>query len=278
MKPALIVVFIAFAATLSAGAFLIRRQELRIRELESTVARQSTPEAATELVRRAGIEPGSHGAAGGAASTGPGASGSTEKEIAARTAQLEERIASMEKTALARRGTGSLPSDEELDAAVAKKVEEKLGEQKKNEGPFGEDKKRPMTEISKDLELTPQQEDQMVQMINDSKRAMFAEVSVPRNDGTNIVDDIVAALQDPVDPKEKAQAVFMKLFSDKIPGTDETYIARIMKSKAALNEQFKTVLTPEQMKKYERLGQDPHEIQTGYDPFEEYVAERLGKK
>ena len=32
------------------------------------------------------------------------------------------------------------------------------------------------------------------------------------------------------------------------------------------------------MKKYTRLGQDPHEIQTGYDPYGEYLAERLGKK
>ena len=281
MKPAAAVVFVlvAFAATIAAEAFLLRRQELRIRDLETAVARQSTPEGAAEIVRRAGLEPGAaEGSPGGSGATAsPAMRSAIEKEVAARAAALEERLASLERTAASGGGSGSGTSEEELDAAVAKKVDEKLAGKKK-EGIFGDDKKRPIADISKELGLTELQEDQMVQAIDTSQRGMFGVITTPRNDGTNLVDDIVKALQDPEDPQGKAQAVFMKLFTDKIPGTEETYLARIMTEKKTLSEEFRKILTPDQMKKYERLGQDPHEIQTGYDPFGEYVAERLGKE
>jgi len=153
-----------------------------------------------------------------------------------------------------------------------------MDKEKKDGGLFGEDKKRPLADVSKDLGLTPEQEDQMADLINTSQRTVFGILITPRNDGTNILDDFVDAMRDPEHMEEKGKAILLKVFTEKIPGTDEAYLSRIMLEKHSLNEEFRKILSEDQMKKYERLGQDPHDIQTGYDPFGQYVADHLGQK
>ncbi|MEK7466379.1 MAG: hypothetical protein AAB074_03100 [Planctomycetota bacterium] len=277
MKPALAFVLVALTAITVAEGFLIRRQEARLRDLEATVARQSTPEGAAEILKKAGVDPGASDPASVSSAAVKAARKAVDEAVGEKSEELARRLDALEKNALAAGGAGGDPSA--IDDIVSKKVDEKLaGQKQKKGGLFGDDKKVPLAEISKDLELNELQEDQMAEAINASQKVCFAIVTTPRNDGTNILDDIVLAMQDPEHAQEKATAAFMKLFTDKIPGTEETYLARLMAEKATLNGEFKKVLTDDQMKKYTRLGQDPHEIQTGYDPYGEYLAERLGKK
>ena len=279
MKPALAFVLVALTAVSVAEGFLIRRQEARLRDLETTVARQSTPEGAAEILKKAGIDPAAADSAAVNSSAAKAARKAADEAVAEKSEELARRLDALEKNALAAAANGGGGDPAAIDDIVSKKVDEKLADAKqKNGGLFGDDKKRPLTEISKELELTELQEDQMAEAINASTKLCFGVITTPRNDGTNVLDDIVLAMQDPEHAQEKATAAFMKLFTDKIPGTDETYLARIMTEKGTLNSEFKKVLTDDQMKKYTRLGQDPHEIQTGYDPYGEYVAERLGKK
>ncbi|KAF0243856.1 MAG: hypothetical protein FD180_3024 [Planctomycetota bacterium] len=278
MKPALIFALVALAAVSVAEGFLIRRQEARLRELESAVAKQSTPEGAAEILKKAGVDPRAADAAVVSSTAAKAARQAVEDAVAEKAEEIARRLEALEKNALAAAGGGG-GDPAAIDDMVSKKVDEKLADAKQKKGGlFGDDKKRPLSEISKDLALTELQEDQMAEAINASQKVCFGIVTTPRNDGTNILDDIVVAMQDPEHAQEKATAAFMKLFTDKIPGTDETYLARIMTEKGALNSEFKKVLTEDQMKKYTRLGQDPHEIQTGYDPYGEYLAERMGKK
>jgi len=281
MKPshaAVLAVLVVLGATVAAQGFFLRRQDQRLRDLESAQARLATPEGVEETLRRAGIDPARVAGASTPAAVAAEAAArraAVDAAVAAQTTALEERLASLEKSTAALAAGGAADGDA-LDAVVAKKVEEKMGGKKKD-GIFGDEKKRPLTEISKDLELTEPQEDQMAAAIDASQKKVFDLITTPRNDGTNLLDDLAEALKDPEHAQEKAQAVFLQLFTAKIPGSDETYLAKIMTEKVALNEEFRKVLTPEQMKKYERLGQDPHEIQTGYDPYGEYLVERMGK-
>ena len=278
MKPALVFALVALAAVSVAEGFLIRRQEARLRDLESAVARQSTPEGAAEILKKAGVDPRAADAGAVSSTAAKAARQAVEDAVAEKSEEIARRLEALEKNALAAAGGGG-GDPAAIDDMVSKKVDEKLADAKQKKGGlFGDDKKRPLSEVSKDLALTELQEDQMAEAINASQKVCFGIVTTPRNDGTNILDDIVVAMQDPEHAQEKATAAFMKLFTDKIPGTDETYLARIMTEKATLNSEFKKVLTEDQMKKYTRLGQDPHEIQTGYDPYSEYLAERMGKK
>ncbi len=278
MKPALLFALAALAAAALAEGFIIHRQEKRLRELEAAQARQATPEGAAELVKRAGIDPAAESSSPAAAARE--ARKAADAAVAERSTELERRLETLEKNALAAAagGTGSDPAA--IDDLVAKKVDEKMegANKKKKGGLFGDDNKRPLADISKDLALTELQEDQMAEAINASQKLCFGIITTPRNDGTNVLDDIVVAMQDPEHAEEKVKAAFMQIFTAKIPGSDETYLGRIMKEKQVLQEDFKKILTEDQMKKFTRLGQDPHEIQTGYDPYGEYLTERLGKK
>jgi hypothetical protein len=279
MKPALVFTLVALAAITVAEGFLIRRQEARLRELESAIAKQSTPEGAAEILKRAGVDARSSDSAAASSTAAKAARQAADEAVAEKAAELARRLDVLEKNAVAAAAGGSGGDPAAIDDMVSKKVDEKLANAKQKKGGlFGDDKKRPLAEISRDLELTELQEDQMAEAINASQKVCFGLVTTPRNDGTNILDDIVLAMQDPEHAQEKATAAFMKIFTEKIPGTDETYLGRIMAEKTALNAEFKKLLTEDQMKKYTRLGQDPHEIQTGYDPYGEYLAERLGKK
>jgi hypothetical protein len=279
MKPALIFVLVALAGTVIAEAFIIRRQESRLRDVEAALARQSTPEGAAELVKKAGLDAAkvTEAVAGG----GPAAAAArkaAEEAVAARTADLEARLAAAEKAALSTAVGSGDPAA--LDELVAKKVGEKVDEEKKKKnggGLFGDEKKRPLTEISKELGLTELQEDQMSDAIKASQKVVFDLLATPRNDGTNVLDDFVEAMKDPEHAEEKMQKAFLQIFTAKLPGSEETYLGRVMAEKQALLGEFKNILTEDQMKRYNRLGQDPHEIQTGYDPFGEYVAERLAQ-
>lgn len=277
MKPALLFALAALAAVTIAEGFVIHRQEKRLRELEAAQARQGTPEGAAELVKRAGIDPSQPGGSSSPAEVAREARRAADAAVAERASELERRLESLEKGALAGGGTGGDPGA--IDDLVAKKVDEKMeGVKKKKSGLFGDENKRPLAEVSKDLALTELQEDQMAEAINASQKNCFGVITTPRNDGTNLLDDIVLAMQDPEHAEEKMKAAFMQIFTAKLPGSEETYLAKLLQEKQVLEEGFKKILTEDQMKKYTRLGQDPLEIQTGYDPYGEYLAERLGKK
>lgn len=277
MKPALVFALVALAAAACAEGFLLHRQERRLRELEASLARQSTPEGAAEILRRAGLDPEAAAAASAPGAASAEARRAADAAVAARAAELERRLESLEKQALAAASGSGDPSA--IDDLVTRKVDEKLeGSQKKKGGLFGDDDKRPLADVSKDLGLTELQEDQMAEAINASQKLCFGVITTPRNDGTNVLDDIVAAMQDPEHAEEKVKAAFMQIFTARIPGSEETYLARVMQEKQALLGEFRKILTEDQMKKFDRLGQDPHEIKTGYDPYGEYLLERLGKK
>ncbi len=279
MKPALLFALAALAAVTIAEGFVIHRQEKRLRELETAQARQATPEGAAEFMKRAGIDPSQSGGPSSPSETAREARKAADEAVAERASELERRLESLEKNALAAAAAGTGGDPGAIDDLVAKKVDEKMeGVKKKKSGLFGDENKRPLADVSKDLALTELQEDQMAEAINASQKNCFGVITTPRNDGTNLLDDIVLAMQDPEHAEEKMKAAFMQIFTAKLPGSDETYLAKLLQEKQVLEEGFKKILTEDQMKKYTRLGQDPLEIQTGYDPYGEYLGERLGKK
>ena len=111
----------------------------------------------------------------------------------------------------------------------------------------------------------------MAVVINTGKDESFALLKSPRQDGGNFVDDFVEAFRGGK-AEEAAGKVWMRLFSEKIPGTEETYVSRIMAIQQDVNRSIQRLLTETQWKTFQHKSLDPLEIKTGHDPWADYFA------
>ncbi len=159
-----------------------------------------------------------------------------------------------------------------IDEAVSRAVEKKMAELPKQGG--GEWKPS-LEEFRTAFDLTDEQTVKVEQAFDAAKHESFNLLSTRRLDGTAIVDDLVAAFTDPEDPEGRVKAVFMTLFTEKIPGRDEAYIVEILRIKQDTDRALRGILNDEQAKKLSRVNLDHLGVKTGYDPFEEYAAEVL---
>lgn len=159
-------------------------------------------------------------------------------------------------------------ADANLKEAVAKLVDERLAKMPKGEN--GEWKPS-LAELGKELELSEYQETQTKQVLDDAKHELYQLACLKRPDGTAKIDDLVAAVSDPVDPDAALKQWFVSLFSDKIPGRDEPYIAEILRIKTATEKSLLDVLDDDQGKRMKTLNVDYLGVKTGYDPFAEHL-------
>lgn len=155
-----------------------------------------------------------------------------------------------------------------LEETVGKLVDEKLAKMPKGGG--GEWKPS-LAELGKELGLSEYQETQAKQVLDDAKHELYQLACRKRADGTAKIDDLVAAVSDPVDPEAAVKQWFVSLFSDKIPGRDEPYISEILRIKAATERSLLDALDADQGKRLKTLNVDYLGVKTGYDPFAEHI-------
>jgi hypothetical protein len=172
-------------------------------------------------------------------------------------------------------GDGAAPlagSTEKLKQAVEKLVDEKLAKlPQRTDGEW----KPALEEMAKKLGLTDLQKTQVKRILDDGKHEVFNLVSRKRPDGTALIDDLVLAVQDPIDPQTAMKQWFTRLFSEKIPGRDEPYISEILRIKQDTEKSLTGVLDGKQAEKMKGLTIDYLGVKTGYDPFAEYVKDSL---
>jgi hypothetical protein len=88
--------------------------------------------------------------------------------------------------------------------------------------------KKPLyAELAKALKLTGNQSTRFEEDIRGIQTELFQILQVPREDGVVPLEEIQQAEQYPEGSPKKTE-IFLKLFKDKIPGTEETYIERAM--------------------------------------------------
>ena len=157
-----------------------------------------------------------------------------------------------------------------LESLVEKKVEERISDKQKywENGEY----KPPLSVLVEELQIDPVTESKVADFINAGKDEVFAVFRSPRMDGGNFVDDLVNALKS--GRKQEVQKVFLKMFSEKIPGTEETYIQGYVKVRNAVNSEIRLLLRDEQWKSYESQNVNPLDVKTGYDPFAKYFVEQ----
>ncbi len=207
-----------------------------------------------------------------------GARESLETRFEALTTKIEQVARAVRERPFAPvKGGGAGPGvpREALNAAVELAVEKKLTELPRTEN--GEWKPT-LDEFQKAFALSDEQTERAERIFDDAKHEAFTLLATKRLDGTSKVDDLVAVFTNPeagADQDAQAKRFFTTLFTEKIPGREETYIVEILRIKESADRSLKTVLTEEQSKKLSRTNLDHLGVKTGYDPFEEYVRESV---
>lgn len=192
----------------------------------------------------------------------------TEVEATAqkRIEVIEQRVAS------APVGGGGGVDAVTLEEVVAKKLEEKGVQAKEGDG--DNKRKPPLAELSRELGLTPSQEDAVAESVNAGKKRIAELLQIRRADGTCMLDEFVDAFKDPPTAQQKMTEIFARLFTEPIPGRGEPYIAEVLRIQGDVKRNLQANMSAEQFKQLERSNVDVTEIQTGYDPFAEYLAQR----
>lgn len=109
--------------------------------------------------------------------------------------------------------------------------------------------------LAEHLALDASQENDFRHDLEDMQGSLFALLSERRLDGRVLLEEIGAADQLPEgDPKRTL--VFLDLFQLKIPGTEETYVARAVELASAFRKRTDAYLKPEQRSRFGGLDVD----------------------
>ena len=215
-----------------------------------------------------------------------------QKETAARSGsaleEMREQVARAEKKAAEPRPDAPAPSparpgalpttltEEDLHKLVDERVEEKLqarGEPKK--GPGGGDRKFPLHDLAKELALDPKVQEKVAGIANTAKKEIFEIIRTPRPDGTNVADELIDVMVK--GDQAAAQQLFQRLFTEKIPGTQTTYLAGVGAVQDRARQYLASAMGAESYGRFEHMNLKPENIETGFDPMGEYFKQRGGK-
>jgi hypothetical protein len=166
-------------------------------------------------------------------------------------------------------------TEDDLRTIVDERLEEKL-QARKEKGQGGGDRKMPLHDLGKELGLDPQTQGRVEQIANATKKEIFALIRTPRPDGSDFAAEIVQTFLG--GEPQKAQQIFARLFTEKVPGTDTTYAAGVGAIQDRAREGLHGVLGDAVFTRYRHMNVHPENIETGFDPWAEYVKEKgLGK-
>lgn len=258
MKPWIAgVIGTALAAGLVAQAIALRDTRRELEELRTSVDRLGSRQ--TETSAR---------------------SGTAIDEVREQLSKVEKKVAEPRPAAspaVAPR-PGALPTtltEEDIQKVVDERLEEKLqarGEKKK--GPFdgGGDRKVPLHDLARDLELDPKVQAKVAEIANSAKKDIFDIIKTPRADGTNVADELIDVMTK--GDQAGAQQLFQRLFTEKIPGTQTSYIAGVGAVQDRARGLLQAAMGPAVYTRFEHMSVNPEHIETGFDPMAEYFKQR----
>lgn len=160
-----------------------------------------------------------------------------------------------------------------VDAAVDRKTKQVLEKLRRKAN-----KKPPFDDFAKVLELTDEQRAAAGRVIVDGQKKVHAILNIPTADGTNLMDQLVELVARGYAEPGKDHGWgpwFWRVMGEKIPGTDETYGARIESVKATMRATFKRDWTEAQYKEFEEWALDPTEVQNVPGSPNEALGKRI---
>jgi hypothetical protein len=142
-------------------------------------------------------------------------------------------------------------------------------------------KKPPIDAFATVLDLTDQQRAVTERVVVEGQRELHAILNTVTADGRNMMDELVEiAAKGMAEPgKDHGWGKWIgRLVSEKVPGTDTTYAARIEAVKAAMRERFKREWTEQQYREYVEWGVDPTEVQNVPGSPNEGIIRRIHER
>jgi hypothetical protein len=201
------------------------------------------------------------------------------EELQAELARVDAKAArAVEAAAASSTRPGALPAfvtEEDLQKIVDERLETKLqasGGAKPANGAASGDRKMPLHDMAKELGLDEKTQARVAEVANLCKKDIFDVAKTPRADGRSLVDDLLQAMLGG-DPAQ-TQQVFQRLFTDKVPGSDTTYLVAIGSIQDRARQNLKGLLGETTYTRYQHMSVTPDHIETGFDPFAEYVKEK----
>ncbi|MHC4548739.1 MAG: hypothetical protein ACYTEZ_08160 [Planctomycetota bacterium] len=146
-----------------------------------------------------------------------------------------------------------------VDDAVDRKTKRVLDELR-----IKANKKPAMDVFASMLELTDEQRAATERVVVDGQRQVHAILDTPTADGTNLMNGLVEIVARRIAEPGRDHGFgrwFARIASEKIPGMDETYGARIESVKNAMRATFKRYWSAAQYREFEEWGVDPTEIE-----------------
>ncbi len=211
-----------------------------------------------------------------------------QKEIAEKKAvdELQEQVVRAEKKAaaasaaaeaLAKHPLPAAPAapspavlEEDIQKIVDAKVEEKLQAKAANGG--GGDRKMPLFDLAKELALDDSTQGRVSAIANTVKKEIFDILKTPRPDGTSMADELVTAFMN--GDTAGIQKIFSRLLTDKIPGTETSYLSAVARVQEKANQGLKVAMGADAFGRYQNMNLKPENIETGFDPWIDYLQQK----
>ena len=114
------------------------------------------------------------------------------------------------------------------------------------------------------LDLTNEQRASAERVVADGQRQVSEILDTPTANGTNLMDGLVEIVARGIAQPGKDQGWgpwFARVASEKIPGTNQTYSARIEAVRNGINATFKREWSKEQFREFQEWGVNPTEIE-----------------
>jgi hypothetical protein len=211
-------------------------------------------------------------------------------ELRTTTERLERRITDVDRVET-RTGRGpSAPAPEaaqpaETAAAADAKPLQELADrlEKKMESLAARDKERgedgkwkaPLDELAAELKLSDAQKAETKRIFDHARDETFTLLKTQRLDGGSLLDDFAGALKSGADPAESTRQLFRRIFTEKVPGSDQTYLAEAIALTQDVEDELSGRLDAGQMKRLKALRVDLLDVKTGYDPVGDYVRAKV---
>lgn len=196
-------------------------------------------------------------------------------DAGAAAASAPADVASGKQAAMAAEGGPRL--EDVVADRVEKKISEKMETLAARDRERGDDGKwkAPLDELSTELKLNDTQKAEAKRIFEHSRDEVFALVKTMRLDGGCILDDYAAVLKSGADPGEATRQFIQRLFTERVPGSDRTYLADFITIGQDVEEQLGRQFDKDQMRRFKSLRVDILDVKTGYDPVGDYVRAKL---
>ncbi|MDJ0523503.1 MAG: hypothetical protein QNJ90_15650 [Planctomycetota bacterium] len=245
MKLTIFLSLLSLGVAVGAGAYLYSENAA----LKDRIATLETPLADGEDPARPGATPALQG------------SGARRElaELRGLTRALTERMTSLERTAAEAPAAGGVAIDagaladkpafteavREVVLDMAKNdvdLRARLGTQERTK--LGKD--APFALVAETLKLDASQESQMNKDLQEIQQELFALLSEERDDGV-VPLELIAKAEELKDGDPKKAETFMKLFTLKVPGGEDTYMQRAVQLGTSFRKKIDTYLRPAQL-------------------------------